>query len=212
MLSGKPAWVEAVQVPNGCVVMGRAPLDGEHYNFTMPGFTVNGYPGLSLVFSGNVFGAYDFVPLTEGKGLSGMAWHQVSKVADPSTETAVLSVEFIGVEPSIGQLYKILAPPGSPQPPNERPPETALTLDVLSAEGSPLGTFLAGARSDIAAVLAAYPNLKIRFGEVAVEADRDIFVAAVTGSADGAVADLDHCTGSGHVDVAIGLDRHFPKA
>ena len=48
------------------VVMGTAPLDGEYYNFTMPGFTVAGYPALSLVFSGNVFGGYEFVPLPAG--------------------------------------------------------------------------------------------------------------------------------------------------
>lgn len=177
-LTGAPAWIDVATVPNGCVVMGRAPLDGEYYHFTMPGFAVAGYPGLSLVFSGNVFGEYGFVPLPAGVGLSGLAWHQVSKVADPSTETAVLSLEFIGVEPSTGQLYRILAPPGTAQPPNERPPETALTLDTVSTEGAPLAQFVATARPDIAAALNANPALRIKFGEVAVEADRDIYVAA----------------------------------
>ncbi|MGE5256904.1 MAG: BACON domain-containing protein, partial [Hyphomicrobiales bacterium] len=162
-LSGAPAWVEVATVPNGCVVMGTAPLDGEYYNFTMPGFSVAGYPDLSLEFSGNVFGEYGFVPLPAGVGISGMAWHQVSKEADPSTETPVLSLEYIGVEPTTGQLWRILAPPGQPQPPNERPPETALTLDVVSVEGDPLGSTLGP------------------FGEVAVEADRDIFVVAAGG-------------------------------
>jgi len=162
-LTGAPAWVEVATVPNGCVVMGTAPLDGEYYNFTMPGFTVAGYPGLSLEFSGNVFGEYNFVPLGTDVGISGMAWHQVSKEADPSTETPVLSIEFIGVDPGTGQLWHILAPPGQPQPPNERPPETALTLDVVSAEGAPIGSTFGP------------------FGEVAVEADRDIFVAAAGG-------------------------------
>ena len=181
-LTGAPAWIDVVQVPNGCVVMGRAPLDGEYYNFAMPGFTVAGYPALSLVFSGNVFGEYGFVPLPTGVGLSGLAWHQVSKVADPSTEAGVLSLEYIGVEPSTGQLYRILAPPGTPQPPNERPPETALKLDVVTTEGEPLATYLSTARPDIAGHL-------VGFGEVAVEADRDIFVAAVTDStiSDGAL-------------------------
>jgi len=160
-LTSAPAWVEVATVPNGCIVMGTAPLDGEYYNFTMPGFTVAGYPSLSLEFSGNVFGEYGFVPLPAGVGISGMAWHQVSKEADPSTETPVLSLEYIGVDPVTGQLWHILAPPGQPQPPNERPPETALTLDVVSAEGVPLPG------SD--------------FGEVVVEADRDIFVAATDG-------------------------------
>jgi len=160
-LTNAPAWVEVASVPNGCVVMGTAPLDGEYYNFTMPGFTVTDYPGLSLEFSGNVFGEYGFVPLPEGVGISGMGWHQVSKEADPSTETPVLSLEYIGVQPTTGQLYRILAPPGQPQPPNERPPETALTLDVVSTEGAPLNGS--------------------GFGEVAVEADRDIFVAAAGG-------------------------------
>jgi DNA-binding beta-propeller fold protein YncE len=156
-LSNPPAWVEAVAVPNGCIVMGTAPLDGEYYNFTMPGFTPAGYSG-NLTFSGNVFGAYGFVPLPTNVGISGMAWHQVSKVADPSTETPVLSLEYIGVDPTTGQLWRILPPPGQPQPPNVRPPETALTLDVVSAEGAPL------------------PGSG--FGEVAVEADRNIYVAA----------------------------------
>jgi DNA-binding beta-propeller fold protein YncE len=181
-VTGAPSWVDVQTVPNGCIVMGRAPLDGEHYDFTMPGFTVAGYPSLSLVFSGNVFGEYGFIPLPDNVGLSGLAWHQVSKVADPSTETPVLSLEYIGVEPSTGQLYHILAPPGTAQPPNERPPETVLTLDVVSTLGSPLLADLTAARPDIAGHL-------VGFGEVAVEADRDIFVAAVTDStiADGAL-------------------------
>jgi hypothetical protein len=104
-LTGAPAWVESVEVPNGCVVMGRAPISGEHYNFSMPGFRETSYPNIPIVFSGDVVGGYSFVPLPEGVGLSGLAWHQISKVADPSTETAVLSAEFIGVEPSSGQLY-----------------------------------------------------------------------------------------------------------
>ncbi len=190
-LTGAPAWIDVATVPNGCVVMGRPPLDSEYYNFTMPGFTVNGYPGLSLVFSGNVFGAYNFVPLTEGVGLSGLAWHQISKVADPSTETAVLSLEFIGIEPTTGQLYRILAPPGKPQPPNERPPETALTLDVVTREGAPLSV----------------PNA-VRFGEVAVEADRDIFVAVTTNTAntaDGALVKV-----SGGVQTPITLPGMQP--
>ncbi len=157
-LTGAPDWVEAVAVPNGCVVMGRAPLDGEYYNFTMTDFRETGYPDIPIVFSGNVFGQYGFVPLPAGVGISGMAWHQVSKVADPSTEPPVLSLEYIGVDPTTGQLYRILAPPGQPQPPNVRPAETALTLDVVSEEGTPL------------------PGSG--FGEVAVEADRDIYVAA----------------------------------
>jgi hypothetical protein len=174
-LTGAPDWVEMATVPNGCVVMGTAPLDGEYYEFTMPDFEVAGYPDLSLVFSGNVFGEYGFVPLPAGVGISGMAWHQVSKEADPSTETPVLSIEFIGVDPDTGQLWHILAPPGQPQPPNERPPETALTLDVVSTEGAPL--------------------TGSGFGEVAVEADRDIYVAADGGvfkvaALDGAVSTI----------------------
>jgi len=178
-LTGAPAWVETKQVDNGCIIMGRAPLDGEYYNFTMAGFKVAGYPDLSVVFSGNVFGEYGFVPLEEGVGLSGMAWHQVSKVADPSTETPVLSLEFIGVDPNTGQLYRILAPPGQPQPPNERPPETALTLDVVSTEGAPL--------------------TGSGFGQVAVEADRDIYVAAA-----GAVIKVSKDTGT-VTNIALGF-------
>jgi len=160
-LSGAPAWVEAVAVPNGCVVMGRAPISGEHYEFMMTDFRETGYPDIPIVFSGNVVGAYRFDPLPEGVGISGLAWHQVEKYADPSTEPPVLTLEFIGVDPSTGQLYRILQPPGQPQPPNERPAETAIPIDTVSAEGGPL------------------PGSG--FGEVAVEADRDIFVAAAGG-------------------------------
>ena len=128
----------ANRVPNGCVVMGRAPISGEHYNFTMPGFRETGYPDIPIVFSGNVVGAYGFDPLPEGVGISGLAWHQVEKYADPSTETPVLTLEYIGVDPSTGQLYQILQPAGQPQPPNERPAETAIKTDTVSTIGAPL--------------------------------------------------------------------------
>jgi len=192
-LTNAPAWVEVATVPNGCVVMGSAPLDGEYYNYTMPGLTVAGYPGLSLEFSGNVFGEYGFVPLPEGVGISGMGWHQISKEADPSTETPVLSLEFIGVQPTTGQLYQILAPPGQPQPPNERPPETMLTLDVVS----PMGDTLPGSG----------------FGEVAVEADRDIFVAAAGGvikvaALDSSVSLID----LGFMPISLSLDSDLRTA
>jgi len=127
----------------------------------MANFRETGYPDTEIVFSGNVFGEYGFVPLPEGVGISGMAWHQVDKYQDPSTEPPVLSLEFIGVDPNTGQLWQILAPPGQPQPPNERPAETALTLDVVNS----MGVTLPGTG----------------FGEVAVEADRDIYVAANNG-------------------------------
>ena len=190
-LSDAPAWVQSVAVLNGCVVMGRAPISGEYYNFTMPGFRQTGYPDISLVFSGNVVGGYGFDPLPAGVGISGLAWHQVSKVADPSTETAVLSGEFIGVQPSTGQLYQVLQTPGQPQPPNERPAETALILDVVSAEGAPLGGS--------------------GFGQVAVEADRDIFVAA-----DGAVIKVSGGTAStiplGFQPASLSLDSDLRPA
>ncbi|MGE5141193.1 MAG: BACON domain-containing protein [Rudaea sp.] len=157
-LTGAPAWVESFQVPNGCVVTGRAPISGEHYSFDMPGFRQAGYPDIALTFSGNVVGGYGFVPLTEGVSISGLGWHQISKVADPSTETAVLSAEFVGVDPSTGQLYRILQVPGQPQPPNERPAETAIKTDAVSTLGAPL--------------------TGSGFGQVVVEADRDIYVGA----------------------------------
>jgi len=160
-LSGAPAWVESVAVPNGCVVMARAPISGEYYEFTMPYFRETGYPDIEIVFSGNVVGAYNFDPLPEGAGISGLAWHQVEKYQDPSTEPPVLTLEFIGVDPSSGQLYQILQPPGQPQPPNERPAETAIQTDTVSPEGAPL--------------------TGSSFGEVAVEADRDIYVVAAGG-------------------------------
>lgn len=157
-LLGAPAWVDIQPVPNGCVVMGRAPISGEYYNFSMPDFTETGYPGVPIVFSGNVVGAYSFDALPEGVGISGLAWHQVEKYEDPSTEPPVMTLEFIGVDPDTGQLYQILQPAGQPQPPNERPAETAIGINTVSAMGTPL------------------PGSG--FGEVAVEADRDIYVAA----------------------------------
>jgi hypothetical protein len=162
-LSGAPAWVDIQPVLNGCVVMGRAPISGEYYEFTMPGFRETGYPGIEIVFSGYVVGAYNFDPLPEGVGISGLAWHQVEKYQDPSTEPPVMTLEFIGVDPDTGQLYQILQPPGQPQPPNDRPAETAIGINTVSAEGLPIDTTYGP------------------FGEVAVEADRDIFVAATAG-------------------------------
>jgi DNA-binding beta-propeller fold protein YncE len=162
-LSGAPAWIDVQPVPNGCVVMGRAPISGEYYNFTMPDFKETGYPDIPIVFSGNVVGAYNFDPLPAGAGISGLAWHQVEKYQDPSTEPPVMTLEFIGVDPVTGQLYQILQPPGQPQPPNERPAETTIGINTVSKEGAPLGSTFGP------------------FGEVAVEADRDIFVAAADG-------------------------------
>ena len=80
-LTGAPAWVDVAQVPSGCIVMGRAPLDGEYYKFTMPGFRETGYPGIPIVFSGNVVGAYNFDPLPAGVGISGMAWRASKRAA-----------------------------------------------------------------------------------------------------------------------------------
>jgi DNA-binding beta-propeller fold protein YncE len=160
-LDGAPDWVDIETVPNGCAIMGRAPVSGEHYSFSMPDFRETGYPGIPIVFSGNVVGAYNFDPLPVGAGLSGLAWHQTEKYQDPSTEPPVMTLEFIGVDPTSGQLYQILQPAGQPQPPNERPAETAIGVNTVSTEGTPLD---------------GGP-----FGEVAVEADRDIFVAAAGG-------------------------------
>jgi len=162
-LTGAPAWIDIEPVPGGCVVMGRAPTSGEHYQFTMPDFRETGYPGIPIAFSGNVVGAYTFDPLPAGAGISGLAWHQVEKYQDPSTEPPVMTLEFIGANPTSGQLYRILQPAGQPQPPNERPAETAIGIDTVSAEGDPLG------------------STSGPFGEVAVEADRDIYVAAAGG-------------------------------
>jgi DNA-binding beta-propeller fold protein YncE len=176
-LSGAPAWVDIQPVPNGCVVMGRAPISGEYYSFSMPDFEETGYPGIEIVFSGNVVGAYNFDALPEGVGISGLAWHQVEKYEDPSTEPPVMTLEFIGVDPDTGQLYQILQPPGQPQPPNERPAETAIGINTVSTEGLPLGEAFGP------------------FGEVAVEADRDIYVAAASGvikvaALDGSVSNI----------------------
>ncbi len=183
-----PNWVD-VQTStyngamNGCFVMGTAPISGEYYEFTLPNFhfaapfQYNPAP----VFSGNVAGAYVFDPLPAGVGLSGLAWHEIDKIHDPSTEADILNAEFFGVEPFTGQMYRILPPQGAIEGSGgdvTGPPETSIEPDAVSAFGTPLAADLATARPDIAAALTG--NLKVRFGDLVVEASRDprIFVTA----------------------------------
>ncbi|HET9682077.1 MAG TPA: immunoglobulin domain-containing protein, partial [Candidatus Limnocylindrales bacterium] len=175
-----PAWVDVVTVPNGCVVMGTAPISGEYYEFALPGFHF-AYPFNydPVVFSGSVMGTYGFDPLPEGVGLSGLAWHQIEKIHDPSTEADILNAEFIGIEPLTGQLYRILLPQGALEGSGGdvvAPPETSIEGDTITAEGTPLGGTLVASRPDIAAVLNA--NATLRFGDLAVQANRDILVSA----------------------------------
>lgn len=185
-----PAWIDVVTVPGGvnpskpteqtigCVVMGTAPISGEYYQFTMPNFMF-AYPWdrEPVLFDGNVAGAYVFDPLPAGVTLSGLAWHQIEKIHDPSTEADILNAEFIGVEPFTGQLYRILLPQGALEIGTVTgPPEISVEIDEVSAEGLPLLDGLKLSRSDITTQLTG--SQAIAFGNLAVEADRDIFVSA----------------------------------
>lgn len=176
-----PNWVDVVSMPSGCAVMGTAPISGEYYEFTLPNFHfAYPYDREAVIFSGSVAGTYGFDPLPQGVGLSGLAWHQVEKIHDPSTEADILNVEFIGVEPSTGQLYQVLPPQGSIEV-NEGtgPPETSVEGDKISPiTEPPLLDRLFADRPDIAAAVNNGTGLKVHFGDVAVEADRHIYVTA----------------------------------
>jgi hypothetical protein len=176
-----PAWVDVRpallnNVFKGCFVMGTAPISGEHYEFTMPGFHF-AYPFqyTPVIFSGDVAGPYVFDPLPAGAGISGLAWHEIDKIHDASTEADILNAEFIGIDPFTGQMYQILPPQGAPEGSGAAvaPPEISVEGDEISAVGTPLLASLTASRSDIAAALLAHPNMKVRFGDVAVEASRD---------------------------------------
>ncbi len=185
-----PKWVEVATVPGrenpskegeitiGCVVMGTAPISGEYYEFDMPNFKF-AYPWdrEEFVVSGNVAGPYVFDPVPAGVTLSGLAWHQIEKIHDPSTEADILNAEFIGVDPLTGQLYRVLLPQGELEVGDVvGPPETSVETDTVSTEGAPLAAALAASRSDIANQLTG--SRVIAFGNLAVEADRDIYVTA----------------------------------
>jgi hypothetical protein len=194
-----PAWVDVKQIPGrtinntalggpvehtiGGVVMGTPPISGEHYEFHMPNIKFP-WPlqNLPVVISGQVAGPYTFDPLPKGVGLSGLAWHQIDKIHDPSTEADLLNREFFGVEPYTGQMYRILPAYAGLEVEGTIVPPPALEgeLDEVSAVGDPITTALTASRPDIAAVLASNPNLKVRFGDLVVEANANpnIFVSA----------------------------------
>jgi hypothetical protein len=166
----------------GCVVMGTPPISGERYEFQMPNFQFT-WPSqnLPIVISGQVAGPYTFDPLPAGVGLSGLAWHQIDKIHDPSTEADLLNREFFGVEPYTGDMYRIvpayagLEAEGTVIP----PPALQGELDEVELYAGLLTPLLA-ARPDIAAGFAANPNLRLRFGNVAVQANPNaqVFVTA----------------------------------
>ena len=180
-----PAWIDVQPallngVLKGCFVMGTAPISGEYYEFAMPNFHfAEPFYFNPVIVSGNVAGPYVFDPLPAGVSLSGLAWHEIDKIHDPSTEADILNAEFFGVEPFTGQLYRILPPQGQVGE-AAAAPETSIETDEVSAVGEPLITTLTS-RPDIAAVLAEHTNLKVRFGDLVVEANRDpnIYVNAV---------------------------------
>jgi hypothetical protein len=194
-----PAWVDVKQIPGrtinntalggpiehtiGCVVMGTPPISGERYEFHMPNIKFP-WPlqNLPVVISGQVAGPYTFDPLPKGVGLSGLAWHEIDKIHDPSTEADLMNRELFGVEPYTGQLFRILPAYAGLEVEGTIVPPPALEgeLDEVSAAGDPITTALTASRPDIAAVLAANPNLKVRFGDLVVEANAnpDIYVSA----------------------------------
>jgi putative Ig domain-containing protein/Ig-like domain-containing protein len=171
-----PNWIDVVTVPGGCVVMGTAPISGEYYEFAMPGFHfASPFNYNPVIFSGNVAGPYVFDPLPAGVGISGLAWHEIDKIHDPSTEADILNAEYFGVEPFTGQLYRILPPQGAIEGSGAAaaPPETSIEMDVITPVGTPLAWTLTTYRPDIADVLTANPSLKVKFGDLVVEANRE---------------------------------------
>lgn len=194
-----PAWVDVKQIPGrtinntalggpvehtiGCVVMGTPPISGERYEFYMPNIKFP-WPlqNLPVMISGQVAGPYTFDPLPKGVGLSGLAWHEIDKIHDPSTEADLMNRELFGVEPYTGQLYRILPAYAGLEVEGTIVPPPALEgeLDEVSAVADPLTAALTASRPDIAAVLVANPNLKLRFGDLVVEANAnpDIYVTA----------------------------------
>ncbi|HET6815758.1 MAG TPA: putative Ig domain-containing protein [Mycobacteriales bacterium] len=166
----------------GCFVMGTPPISGERYEFQMPNMQFT-WPSnnLPIVFSGQVGGPYTFDALPMGVGLSGLAWHEIDKIHDASTEADLLNREFFGVEPSTGDMYRIvpayagLEAEGTVVP----PPALEGELDEVEPFTNVLTT-LTDARPDIAQALVEHPNLSVQFGNVAAEAkaDPNVFVAA----------------------------------
>jgi Putative Ig domain len=136
-----PTWIDVQPalvngVVKGCYVMGTAPISGEFYEFALPNFHFNApFNYEPVILSGNVAGPYVFDPLPAGVSLSGLAWHQIEKIHDPSTEADILNVEFIGVEPTTGQLYRILPPQGTIETGGQvSPPEISVETDKITPE------------------------------------------------------------------------------
>jgi hypothetical protein len=167
-----PSWVDVKQVSGrtidntalggpventiGCVIMGTPPISGEAYEFHMPNLKFT-WPtqNLPIIVSGQVAGPYTFDPLPTGVGLSGLAWHQIDKIHDASTEADLLNREFFGVEPYTGQMYRILPAYAGLEAEGTVVPPPALQgeLDEVSTFGAPLTTALMTARPDIATIL-----------------------------------------------------------
>ncbi len=105
-----PSWVESVEVPNGCVVMGKPTIAGEYYEFAMPNFKfLPPYDVAPVIWSGEVLGTYGFDALPAGVGISGLAYHEVDMIPG-EPDKYVLNGEFIGIDSLTGQLYKDAIP------------------------------------------------------------------------------------------------------
>lgn len=187
-----PAWVDVVQIPGrfinnsavggpsentiGCVVMGTPPISGERYEFQMPNLQFP-WPSqnLPILISGQVAGPYMFDSVPAGVTISGLAWHQIDKIHDASTEADLLNREFFGVQPDTGTLYRIVAPYASLEAEGTVVPPPALEGESdevgIYATSEEMLSALRTARPDIATILDANPNLKVRFGDLVVEAN-----------------------------------------
>lgn len=183
-----PSWVDVKQVSGrhidnsafnvpdedtiGCVVMGTPPISGESYEFQMPNlrfpWPANNVP---ITISGQVAGPYTFDALPAGVGLSGLAWHQIDKIHDASTEADLLNRELFGVEPYTGQMYRVVPAYAGLEVEGTIVPPPALEgeLDTVTPY-TDLLTPLKQARPDIAMALSEHPDLSVHFGTVAAEA------------------------------------------
>jgi hypothetical protein len=196
-----PEWIDVAEIPGreipnptlpeghehtkGCVVMATAPISGEYFEFAMPNFKF-AYPfdREPVIISGNVGGPYVFDPLPFGVTISGLAWHQIDKIHDASTEADILNAELFGVEPFTGQLYQIVLPQGELEVGDvAAAPATQGEMDEVRPYGTAVEivTALTTSRPEIGAALVANPELRVRFGNLAVEANRDpnVYVTAV---------------------------------
>lgn len=173
--TGVPPWLEILTVPNGCVMIMNSPtLAGEYFDFVFPNLTrIDPRTGVAYPkptgelhhVSAEVLGTYNFDALPAGAtGLSGIAWHEINMIPG-EPDKYVLNGEFIGVEASTGQLYKVVLPYEDSDTIEDLPPDS-LEMVVPINVVSPMGLSLTKSATE-------------RFGDVVVEADGDIFVGVL---------------------------------